>query len=430
MEAAPKANNDRCRKGVKESMLERDENTLFFIDLSVCVKNYLSEDSDTGSSLLEMVCHSPQRPFCRRFFDRFGETPFIAQVLVLILASHFQQRGPAAWRIPSKISDNRRDILRQETGRLLRDGSAVAMPEDSDLESRAEGGVPLMLSLDVAAYMFEGLDCYINFAECFSSCGRWVLSKDIHPKNLFYGAGIKDDIMRLEKAISTKGYDATMARLSEHSLCSGLSVMLYGPPGTGKTELVWQLARLCGRNVVAADIAKLTGSYVGEAERSYRSLFNSYKYAARIMKTIPILLLNEADCFLISRMSVTRSSDKYENNVQSVLLEELETFEGILFATTNHTQNMDPAFDRRFLFKLKIDLPDTDARVRIWHEVFPELAEADVAVLADSYRLSGSQIRNVAEQVIIRKALDGRKVSFEDISKICREVEQGVIGAA
>lgn len=407
---------------------DRDENALFFTDLALSVKNYLSEDDDTGSFLVEMACKSTRSPFCRRFTERFGNMSHMSQVLVLILASHFRERGPVAWRIPSSTSDSRSAILRRETGHLLSEGVAVALPEDRDLESRAERGVPSMLSLDTAAYLFEGLGQYIEFSGSFSVCGKLVFWRDIAQKNLFFDASLEKDIARLEKAITREGYYAVVDRLAEHGLRSGLTVMLYGPPGTGKTELVWQLASRCKRDVIAADIAKLTGGYVGESERNYRSLFIAYKYAAKIMQTIPILLLNEADCFLGGRLSVTRSLDKYENNIQTIMLEELESFEGILVATANYTQNMDPAFDRRFLLKLKIDMPDTDARARIWHDVFREFPEADIAVLADSYRLTGAQIRNVAAQVVIREVLDGNRVPFDEINKMCRNVEQDVIG--
>lgn len=411
-------------------LAENNETNQFFLHLSRQVKEYLSEDGDSGWSLYEIVGHSLQVPFCRRFFDRFREKPFREQVLLLILVSHFQQRGPLPWQIPSQISDERQEVLREEAGHLLSDGTIISLPDEREPERRAGGSIPLMLSLDVASYLFDGLDDYINFGESLSSCGQLVLAENIPPKNLHYDIEIKERVQRLEKAISPGGYETAMARLAEHGFQKKLTVMIYGVPGTGKTELVWQLARRSGRNVIAADIAKLTSCYVGEAERNYRSLFNSYRYAARIMKTVPILLLNEADCFLNNRMSVSRANEKYENNIQSILLEELESFEGILLATTNNTQNMDSAFDRRFFLKLKIGLPDTEARSKIWHDVFPELAETDVAVLADSYRLTGAQIRNVAEQIIFREALDDAKVSFDEITKMCREMEQNVIGTA
>ena len=411
-----------------EASRDIDDHAVFFMELSHCVNDFLEEEESSADSVLGVVYNSRQMAFCQRFSERFANKPVMTQVLVLILTSHFQEQGPVAWHIPTKTHFSCRESLAQETGRLLHDGIAISLPEDRDYESRSERGVPLMLTLDVASYLFRDFDKYINFTPCFTAHGQWVKSKDIRSRKLFFAGDIRDDIMRLDKAISVERFDDVMTRLAERGFRKRLAIMLYGPPGTGKTELVWQLALRSGRDVIAADIAKMTGGYVGESERSYRSLFNSYKYAARIMKTVPIMLINEADCFLVNRMSVARSIDKFENNLQTIVLEELETFEGILFATTNYTQNMDSAFDRRFLLKLKIELPDSDARARIWQDVLPDLAEADINVIADSYRLTGAQIRNVAEQVVIREALDGGRVPFDVLTKMCREVELSVIG--
>ena len=40
-----------------------------------------------------------------------------------------------------------------------------------------------------------------------------------------------------------------------------------------------------------------------------------------------------------------------ENSIQNIILQEMETLEGIMIATTNLTTNLDKAFERRFLYK-------------------------------------------------------------------------------
>ncbi len=139
------------------------------------------------------------------------------------------------------------------------------------------------------------------------------------------------------------------------------------------------------------------------------------------MDTAPILLLNEADAFLSKRTTVTRSNDKYENNVQTILLEELEKFEGILLATTNNVSNMDEAFNRRFLIKVEIPSPTTDVRRMIWKEMIPTLKDDQLDVLADSYQLSGAQIENVATRFDIMSVLEGQDPEFGELTRLCRE---------
>ena len=67
----------------------------------------------------------------------------------------------------------------------------------------------------------------------------------------------------------------------------------------------------------------------------------------------------------------------------------METFEGILFATTNLTDNFDKAFERRFLFKIYFEKPKADVRQQIWMSVLPTLSSDDATMLATRYDFTG-----------------------------------------
>ena len=93
------------------------------------------------------------------------------------------------------------------------------------------------------------------------------------------------------------------------------------------------------------------------------------------------------------------------NSLQNILLQELEDMKGIFIATTNLINNIDSAFDRRLLYKLKFDLPNKDTRWRILQNQFPEIDETVLKDVSASYELSGGQIRNIkrkqmADQII------------------------------
>ena len=413
---------------------EDTDDEKLFSNLTKAVLKFLSEDEENvvGSGNLSFVVHASSSPprsrFARRFKERFAALPREQQDVLLVLCSHFQRRGPVPWRMPKCLPDSLlKDRIQRTVDALLTAGIAVTTGDDLEPEARPDLA-PVLLSIDAASFLFAGLDRFVNFGGCFSKVGSFVLTDHIQLKNLFYNQEGKAEVSRLERALSIQEFRNVTARLVAHGRRPALTCMLYGPPGTGKTELVYQLARAAGRNVIVADIAKLTGTYVGESERSYRQLFATYAYATHIMEVTPILLLNEADGFLVKRMETNRSSDKYENNLQTILLEEIEQFEGILFATSNKVTNMDTAYDRRFLLKIHIGTPDTNTRALIWRETFPGLSEADVAVLADGYRLTGAQIWDIGAKVDILEVLDGNKVSFESIADLCRSAEQGVIG--
>ncbi|MBQ1647474.1 MAG: AAA family ATPase, partial [Bacteroidales bacterium] len=75
--------------------------------------------------------------------------------------------------------------------------------------------------------------------------------------------------------------------------------------------------------------------------------------------------------------------------------------------TTNLTQNLDPAFERRFLYKIRFERPDASVREKIWHTMLPSLTPAECADLASAYDLSGGQMENVSRKFTINTILYG-----------------------
>ena len=110
-----------------------------------------------------------------------------------------------------------------------------------------------------------------------------------------------------------------------------------------------------------------------------------------------------------------------ENGLQNIFLEELERFSGILIATTNLTSNLDPAFDRRFLFKIRFDKPSTEVGASIWRSIIPELSEGEALQLATGYDFSGGQIENIARKRNLDAILNGSEPDFATIRHYCDE---------
>ena len=109
-----------------------------------------------------------------------------------------------------------------------------------------------------------------------------------------------------------------------------------------------------------------------------------------------------------------------ENAIQNIILQEMENLNGILIATTNLAQNMDKAFERRFLYKIKFNKPSLDARIHIWQTMFTDLQESDIKALAERYDFSGGQIENIARHYTIDGILNGeRSVSLETLMAHC-----------
>ena len=188
----------------------------------------------------------------------------------------------------------------------------------------------------------------------------------------------------------------------------GFACVFYGSPGTGKTETVLQLARKTGRDIFQVNISEVKSCWVGESEKNIKAIFDRYRTQVQSSKITPILLFNEADAVIGKRREGAESAvDKMENSIQNIILQEMETLDGIMIATTNLEQNMDKAFERRFLYKIKFNKPSLKARAHIWKSMIPALSEEESIDLASKYDFSGGQIENIARHYAINTVLHG-----------------------
>ena len=120
-----------------------------------------------------------------------------------------------------------------------------------------------------------------------------------------------------------------------------------------------------------------------QSEKNIKAIFEIYRKRVKESEVTPILLFNEADgIFGIRNDKATRSVDKMENSIQNIILQEMEDLDGILIATTNLVQNLDDAFERRFLYKIQFPTPNSEARKNIWKSHVPDLNDQDAAILA------------------------------------------------
>lgn len=247
-------------------------------------------------------------------------------------------------------------------------------------------------------------------------CGDMIKSEGIVPKKLFYGEKINSQIAELGKLLDDAQYHQIRRRMKDTGFRCGFTCLFYGDPGTGKTETVLQLARQTGRDILQVNISQIKSMWVGESEKNIKEVFDNYKAKVKECPITPILLFNEADAVIGKRQEgAERAVDKMENSIQNIILQEMETLDGILIATTNLAQNMDKAFERRFLYKIKFEKPTLEARMSIWHEMIPILKEEDARILATKYDFSGGQIENIARHYTIGNILHGKSDNDIDI---------------
>ena len=104
----------------------------------------------------------------------------------------------------------------------------------------------------------------------------------------------------------------------------------------------------------------------------------------------------------------------------------MENFEGILFATTNLVENMDAAFERRFLFKVKFAQPSSENSAKIWREKLPQLSDKESKILAETYSFSGGEMENIARKCAMEEVLSDEKPIFQEIKNLCKNEKWSV----
>lgn len=330
------------------------------------------------------------------------------------IASHFAKNFDMAIKLEEDDTDS---CFPSNLNEFVKMGLVDVTVIESDYKVNKE----YHLSAKVASLLFKGREDVIKY-DNLSKYATVVKCEDIRMKELFFSATAQEEVGRLKVLLSREGYARAKQILERKKRPTGIISMLWGSPGTGKTETAKQLALESGRDLIVFDAAKVTGTGWGVTEKSYRGLFRAYNYIAVISEQVPILLLNEADGILSKRLgAINYSIDKSENGVTNILLEELEKFNGILLATTNLLDNIDKAFDRRFVFKTRLEKPDARARLLIWKSLIPELSETEAGELATAYVMSGAQIDNVATKRELAELYYEGDRGIEYIKGLCEE---------
>jgi len=171
------------------------------------------------------------------------------------------------------------------------------------------------------------------------------------------------------------------------------------------------------------DLSSTRSKWFGESEKLTRQIFNDYRMLRKDRESVPILFINEADGLFTRRNTLDGNNATVQqaiNTIQNILLQELEDFDGIFFATTNLTINLDKAFERRFLYKIRFDHPGPELRKKIWKSKYPQLTELRARKLAERYELTGGQIENVVRQTLLNSILKGDKDIWKKLEENCR----------
>jgi len=106
------------------------------------------------------------------------------------------------------------------------------------------------------------------------------------------------------------------------------------------------------------------------------------------------------------------------------LLQRMEQFTGISILTTNHEKAIDPAFQRRLAFHLRVPMPDEEQRALMWQAMIPSraavAANINVAKLASGFEMSGGYIKNAVVRAAFLAAGEGAVISTTHLQRAAR----------
>jgi SpoVK/Ycf46/Vps4 family AAA+-type ATPase len=267
----------------------------------------------------------------------------------------------------------------------------------------------------------------LSFARLFGGPGRRAV-ESVVPRRTF------DDVI-LPPA-TRRALDDALAQVTQHELIfnrwglgerhpTGLALAFNfaGPPGTGKTICAEALAHSLGRRLLLVRYAELESLWMGETPKNVAAIFRTARDEAAV------LFFDEADAIASRRSTSLESGFQRESNtVVSVLLQELEWYNGVVIFATNLAANFDPAFERRIRTHVLFDMPGPAERERIWrvqlHPRTPLDTDVDFAELARRYDVSGGDIRNAVLKAALAAAARPGPDSSKRISQ--RDFEAGI----
>lgn len=146
---------------------------------------------------------------------------------------------------------------------------------------------------------------------------------------------------------SLSSADIDLVSLQERVTAAGqgpLSFLFTGLPGTGKSAFARHLAGRLGLEVLEKRGSDLFGMYVGETETNIAEAFRE------AVDHRMFLIFDEVDSLLADRSSAVRS---WEVSQVNEMLTWMERHPLPFAATSNTPERLDPAVQRRFLFKAR-----------------------------------------------------------------------------
>eukprot|EP01083_Nonionella_stella_P204368 745062_1 len=186
-------------------------------------------------------------------------------------------------------------------------------------------------------------------------------------------------------------------------------LLLFGPPGNGKTMIAKCVATECDATFFSISASSITSKFVGEAERTMRTLFNLARE-----KQPSIIFIDEIDSLLTARGGKNEAESS-----RRIKTEFLVQFDGVkatadgkearilVIGATNLPDQLDEAVLRRFGKRILVPVPDEDARYGILRN------------------LAAKQANNLKEEDFRKVVQKTNLYSASDLTQVCKDASMG-----
>ncbi|MBQ69793.1 hypothetical protein CL689_07130 [Candidatus Saccharibacteria bacterium] len=192
----------------------------------------------------------------------------------------------------------------------------------------------------------------------------------------------------------------------------GTTILCKGAPGLGKT-----LTAEVFSESVRRPLYRVHSGQIGYDPEHVES--NLREILVRAQRWGAALLIDEADVFIRER-----SNDIVHNAIVSAFLRTLEYFSGLLFLTTNRSNDIDDAILSRCTAIVKYEYPDKEQAVRLWQVLSKQsgvkLSPALCKKLADLFSkdVSGRDIKKLID--LTARYADKKKLALDvDLFRRC-----------
>lgn len=192
-------------------------------------------------------------------------------------------------------------------------------------------------------------------------------------------------------------------------------IVLSGVPGTGKTSMAVALSRNSGLRVISIDVGAMMQNNIAELMKSLLLALDTLGAG--------IVILEEADSFMRIREQLPQYAQAASNMFLSFLDGPVDAkVQRLWIATTNHVNNIDPAYMRAGRFSMHIDMPLPSLATRkeaitYYVEKFSfNFSEHDIEVIAKiSDSTTIKKLENIFCDASLAKDCSSSKVALIDV---------------